>query len=230
LRKLKEQRIGLRFTNNKDCQFTVIDYINANDVTIKFDDCKPTKVKWDHVISGLIRYPNEPFNCGVGFIGDGLFSSVKDKEPYRRWDKLLSRVYREVTGATVCSEWLNFQKFCNWYYLEPYRSNTGVNNKIYHLDKDILGNGIYEPNSCCFIPQQLNQILTNTKDCRGFYPVGNKFSVRTIRCGYVGTFETEEEALYQYKRSKIKDINFVLEQESYQLREDVIEKILLKFK
>lgn len=45
------------------------------------------------------------------------------------------------------------------------------------LDKDILvkGNKIYSPETCCFVPQEINNLFTKRKSCRGTLPIGVKY-------------------------------------------------------
>lgn len=75
------------------------------------------------------------------------------------WRNMLLRCYcksytsRHPTyiGCTVCDEWLYFSNFKKWFEKNYIEGN--------HLDKDLLspGNGkIYSPETCCFLPRQLN--------------------------------------------------------------------------
>ena len=43
-----------------------------------------------------------------------------------------------------------------------------------HLDKDILikGNKIYSPQTCCFVPENLNSLITKNDSIRNNLPIG----------------------------------------------------------
>ena len=100
----------------------------------------------------------------------------------------------------ICEEWLDFQKFSKWFD-ENYIEN-------YQLDKDLLvkGNKLYSPNTCCFVPQEINLAIIKPYKERelplGVYKHRNKF-VAHIKEGkqskYLGIFSTVEEASYCYK-------------------------------
>ena len=44
----------------------------------------------------------------------------------------------------------------------------------WELDKDILvkGNKIYSPDTCCFVPKEVNTVFTKRQSKRGDYPIG----------------------------------------------------------
>lgn len=119
---------------------------------------------------------------GVGVKGKGS-SWINNKRirSYSVWDKMLERCYSkkrlsikpQYEGCTVCEEWLNYEDFEIWFndnYIDGY-----------HLDKDIInsGNKIYSPENCCFVPKEVNNLLTDSKAARGKYPVGVNFVERS---------------------------------------------------
>ena len=75
--------------------------------------------------------------------------------------------YRETS---VCTEWHNLQNFGEWYE-ENYNPKTMQG---WQLDKDILQNGnkIYSPETCCFIPQDVNKFLVRPSNRRDKLPLG----------------------------------------------------------
>lgn len=93
---------------------------------------------------------------------------------YTTWHSMLCRCYSEkrlakhrtYRGCTVCDEWLLLSNFKKWYDIN-YREGTA-------LDKDILipGNKIYCPEACRFVPQYINNLLTNAGAIRGDLPCG----------------------------------------------------------
>ena len=52
--------------------------------------------------------------------------------------------------CSVCEEWLNFQNFAKWWYINYFEEGD--------LDKDLLvkDNKIYSPKYCCILPKQIN--------------------------------------------------------------------------
>ena len=139
---------------------------------------------------------------------------------YKHWQDMLKRCYSEeyhkkkptYKGCSVCEEWLLFSNFKRWFdenYIDGYV-----------LDKDILfkGNKVYSPDTCCFVPQGLNSLLTNRKNHRGKYPVGvfkNNYGVFLATLSVNGKQRTvarcksQEEAFYAYKHAKEKHIQEV---------------------
>ena len=137
---------------------------------------------------------------------------------HRTWQSMLSRCYSEsyrrkftsYIGCTVCNEWLTFSNFKKWFE-EHYVDG-------WELDKDILvkGNKVYGPDTCCFVPQELNSVILKSNRSRGEYPIGvsleskrNKFRsrcndpIRNIQIEHYG-FLTPEDAFEQYEQLKNK--------------------------
>ena len=139
---------------------------------------------------------------------------------YSVWKYMITRcyskraVYSSYKGCSVCEEWLYFSNFKKWFdenYIEGY-----------HLDKDILvkGNKVYSPQTCCFVPPQINTLITKHDATRGVLPIGvttttnmNAKYRATLRKfgGYVslGCFDTPEEAFAAYKTAKEEHIKEV---------------------
>jgi len=78
------------------------------------------------------------------------------------------------------------------------------------LDKDLLGDKLYSPDTCCFVPQWLNSLFLDSGRSRGKYPIGvckyrNKFEAQ-IRINnkhkYLGVFNTAKEAHSVYLKAK----------------------------
>lgn len=137
------------------------------------------------------------------------------KPSYSLWIHMLRRCYRpdsktkSYKDCSVCEDWLTYSHFDKWF--SEHSNEYGDN---YQIDKDILvkGNKVYSPDTCCFVPQEINLLLINRKSCRGSLPLGvqkqtrsDNFMVRLNRYGkakYVGTFNTIEEAFAAYKQEK----------------------------
>ena len=76
--------------------------------------------------------------------------------------------------CTVCEEWHNYSDFKEWFDNNYYE----IEGERMALDKDILvkGNKIYSPNTCVFVPQNINTLFIKSNKIRGKYPIGVTFN------------------------------------------------------
>ena len=136
---------------------------------------------------------------------------------YELWLSMFNRCYREdslsrvpsYAGCSVTGDFIYLSKFKEWCKLQK-----GFGNKGWQLDKDILvkGNKVYEPNTCCFVPKDLNTLFTHRRKDRGKYPVGVSYKPRIRKyvaqisrfkeVVHLGSFNTPEEAFQAYKQAK----------------------------
>lgn len=168
---------------------------------------------------------NRKLVCGVGtndsdYVTNVLINGVRSLCPaYLAWVSMLNRCYSEkfnragstYKDATVCAEWLIFSNFRKWF----------IENHVddYQLDKDLLsiGNKLYSPHTCIYVPQWLNSFVISAAANRGKYKIGvswhkhyKKFSAR---CRYfkrkdytdefIGHFNTEHEAYTAWLTRKL---------------------------
>lgn len=155
-----EVSVGMVLKSEKSGFFVVESIKGCNDVTIKFLLTGHTKKATKTNIRALtVSDPYYPRVCGVGFIGEGKHKSgLKSKacKKYYTWRGMISRCYEwyknkrnaSYENCTVCSEWLNYQNFADWY-----EEKYPLDGKDYHLDKDtkVPGNKVYSPDYCAFI-------------------------------------------------------------------------------
>ena len=133
---------------------------------------------------------------------------------YRKWTGMLERCYSTklkakyptYIGVTVCEEWLTFSVFKAWMEKQKWED--------LELDKDIISHGSkhYSPETCCFVPRALNNLLTNSAAARGDCPQGvtiynatGKYQANCRyngRLKYLGCFTTPEEAGLAYRTYK----------------------------
>ena len=157
---------------------------------------------------------------GVGFCSTDLKGSVKsiNTHPYNVWKSILERSYDSkfheknpsYRGVEVCESWHDYQNFYTWYIENYYEVRE---NKM-NLDKDILcpGNKIYSPDTCAFVPQAINLLLTDCRRSRGVCPQGVHFHKRSGKYQaslraygkhrYLGQYNSKEEAFRVYKNAK----------------------------
>ena len=156
-----KQRIGEKYYHPKYGEYTIIAYKNCEDVTIRFENTGyEYSTSYNHLKNLEVR---DCFYKGKY----GNFSGTRDVdiEAYKTWYNMLyrckhSKGYEDVV---VCKEWNNFSSFREWYNMQYKESG-------WHLDKDVLSNGrrIYSPNTCCFLPKEINTFFEKFKKCKGF--------------------------------------------------------------
>jgi hypothetical protein len=132
-----------------------------------------------------------------------------------KWHSMINRCYNPKATSrrptyqecSVCDEWLTFSNFKKWF-----EDPTNGYQEGYHLDKDILvkGNCEYSPETCCFVPNEINVLLTKRQRQRGKYPIGVTY-VRGLYIANVnmdshqvriGGYHSPEDAFQAYKIAK----------------------------
>lgn len=163
----KNKRLGEHFINSEGYEFIIVEYNNANNIIIEFQDKYKAKVPSRYGRCKNTSNPYHPSVYGTGCLGlmpDGskpiISINGKTTKEYRVWSSMIQRCYDEkfhknnptYKDATVCERWLVFANF-----LEDITSIEGYelwkNNGGYCLDKDAKGNGskLYSLDTCCFI-------------------------------------------------------------------------------
>ena len=198
---------------------------NNHDIWIEFQDEYKIKVHttYDIFLKGKVSNPYDKTIYGVGYIGEGNYSRTKSSDIYKKWHGMLKRCYdpyelnRHPTyiDCTVCKEWLCLQNFGKWYEENYYK----IEGEEMELDKDILfkGNKIYSPQTCIFVPHNINNLFVKNNSLRGDLPIGVSFHKRDkkfyAQCNitkkekkWLGYFNTIEEEFLSYKIFKEKYI------------------------
>lgn len=165
--------------------------------------------------------------CGVGVNDADYFVQVYDfvhgKKKrvwicpfYMKWNSMLTRCYNKRYQSDKPS-YEEFKVAAEWHYFMAFRSWMEKQNwEGKHLDKDLLvsGNKVYTPDTCCFIPNEINVALSTNKK-RGYdkeLPTGiffekesGKYLVQMSKFGKnkkIGRFKTLEEATLVYKNER----------------------------
>lgn len=163
----------------------------------------------------------------IGYNSKGLYKTGEKGKAfavYSCWKDMLDRCYVKTTarwkshgkrGVKVCDEWLDFQVFAEWYYLN-YKNG-------YHLDKDIVNPfaKLYSPETCKFVPAYINCLILNKSKNYNGLPRGviyrknrGKYVAQLFidgKCKRVGSFLTIDEAFDCYKYHKEQYIKIVAE-------------------
>lgn len=217
--------------------FKIIRYNSTNDVEIEFlSTGYKTSACLSNIKKGAVKDPYLPVIYGVGYIGEGKYTSRVDGIqliPYKRWKEMLNRCYNKsnsayknygAEGVYVCNEWHNYQNYAKWW-------EENCTNDKQVVDKDILhkGNKYYGPENCCFVPSDINTLFTSRKHERGEYPIGVRMKEGHIIAQinymgkkiHLGTFSTVEDAFKAYKRAKEKYIKEYADNH----KEEITEKV-----
>lgn len=235
-----------RYWTEEDTQFLIDNYDKMTDeeMAVKFGrtaraiDLKRHKMglKKDYEMPVLNKKVYGVGNCDVR---DVRFNGNVDA--YQAWVGMLGRCYNSnpnkypsYKGCSVCEEWLTFSTFREWFY-----NPANGYKKGYHLDKDILvrGNNVYGPDTCCFVPKEINSMFTKPNmtfsdtRVRQFYR--RFYALIKIRgeIRYLGSYLTRKEAEEAYKRAKEEHIHSLGEE--YYAKGDITERVynaMLNFK
>lgn len=198
-------KLGEIKNNAKGTPMKIVAYRGNDDIDVMFQD-KHYYIKehqtYSNFKSGAIKNPYDKTVFGIGYLGVGRhkmqYQDTKtNTRTYMSWKNMLDRCYGEQNKklhpayfeiSTVCSEWLNFQIFADWYEEREYK----VEGRL-HLDKDIKypGNTVYSPQTCILVPQRINMLFMNKPNKRGL-PNG------IVRCksGYLAKYNHENLGIY----------------------------------
>jgi len=224
----KLYNVGYEFDSTNGGRCVIIERVSSKNITIKFiESGYITTTTSARISTGHVKDLTLPTVCGVGYSNDGLYSRFDiidgkkiQNKCYVSWSSMIRRCYDEnqrhkniaYVNCSVCDEWLYFQNYADFYHNYPYKEGD------WQLDKDILvkGNNIYSDNFCCFVPQEINKLLSLNSNIRGKYAIGvsyrldiNKYSAHMNVNGKLkslGEFDSEMEAFLSYKDHKEKYI------------------------
>lgn len=218
-------KIGEEKLNNQGCLMKIVEYNRYSDIIVEFqDDYKYRKhTEYKCFQSGEIKNPYFPSVHNVGIVGAKypVKANGKITKEYNTWNNMIKRCFNEnvhkkrptYIECEVCDEWLHFENFYEWLHSQP-NFEQWLKLKKSALDKDILikGNKLYSPETCCLVPQNINNLLLKCDSTRGNNPIGlyyneeiNSYMVNCCENGhgnYKGSYETLENAFMKYKNEK----------------------------
>ena len=237
-------KIGDTNFNTHGTLMKIIQYNKYNDIIVEFQDEYKyrTNTCCQNFKKGKIKNPYDKTIRNVGFIGVGKYKKTTNgrrNNCYDIWYDMLDRCYSDKMYYTyddkiVCDEWHCLQNFGEWYDNNYYE----ILGQDMDLDKDILvkGNKIYSPETCVFVPHDINILVNNNKKKRGQYPIGvsyhniaNKYQTRCSFYGtevHLGLFDTEYEAFQKYKIEKEKYIKEVANKYKEQIPQKLYDALL----
>lgn len=218
------KKVGEINYNKSGNKMEIINYFNARNIVIKFENNFTVTTTYNSFKKGTIKNPYEKSVYNIGYLGEGKYKSKvnnKKTKQYKSWIAMFQRCYNikcleyrpTYIECTICEEWHSFQNYGKWFDNNYYE----IENEKIEIDKDILtkGNKIYSPETCVFVPQNINKLFTKHGRKRGLYPIGvyyrknnNKYRSQCCNNGekYLGDYNTPEEAFLVYKNYKEKII------------------------
>lgn len=114
------------------------------------------------------------YEVGGRIIVDGVRKFKVTCPFYVKWQSMINRTHnpkykqnqKTYEEASIVEGWKYASNFKSWMETQDWEE--------YHLDKDILipGSKEYGPNACCFVPQYINNLITQRTASRGQYPLG----------------------------------------------------------
>lgn len=223
----RNERLGEEKTNHQGCLMKIIEYNNANDIIVEFQDEYHAKINtiYANYKIGNISNPYFKSILGIGIVGNKykINNNKKHTKEYTAWFSMLSRCFDEkykkrrktYENVTCCKEWLLFENFYEWLHNQS-NFNEWLNGDKWAVDKDILikGNKIYSPETCCLVPDRVNSLFLKSNKRRGKLPIG------VSRCKIDGCtyyvlsisrkihnhpskyFKSPEDVFYYYKKYK----------------------------
>ena len=224
--------------NKQGCMMKIVEYIDANNIIVEFQDEWKYKLHtaWKCFKNGESRNPYHPSIYEVGIIGSKYqITDINGKllKEYDTWKGMLCRCYDKKSkerhptykDVTCCDEWLLYENFYEWLH-EQENFDKWVNLYLSALDKDILikGNKIYSPETCFLVPENINSLFTKRQNHRGNCPIGvcydknkNKYGAQCNnhngKIQHLGYYDTPEEAFQAYKVYKENLIKQIAQEE-----------------
>lgn len=217
--------IGKILKTKKYGNFKVIDYKSWKEVEVEFIETGYRKLcQMKEIKTGVIKDLFLPAIYGNGFVGDKYETHTKvggkliNAKHYEHWRGMLRRCYNENERHKAptykgCKVSENFKSYT--YFYEWCEKQIGFSNKGWALDKDILlkGNKVYSEDNCCFVPFEINSVLSKNNKTRGKYPIGvhfcnnKKLFIAQIHRNkgqqeYLGAFDNPTDAFNAYKQAK----------------------------
>lgn len=218
IEKYRLERLGETKIDTNGVLMKIVEYNNTHDIVVEHQDKYKRKFHTSYQSWTENNFIN-PYSitvCGKGYIGNTITSiNGKEKIAYAKWVSMLKRCYVDCykhptyLNCYVCDEWLCFETFEKWFNENYYE----IDNKVMCLDKDILikGNKVYSPNTCVFVPQEINAIFVRKESIRCEYPIGVQEANDGVlvsciseygKIKYLGRFLNEQDAFKTYKKEK----------------------------
>lgn len=197
---IRNKRIGEKFYHPKYGEYYIIEYTNCEKVKIRFQNTGYEYItSYNHIQNLEVM---DRFHKGK--YGNNIGDCEVNVNAYKTWYNMIYRCqhckgYKDVS---ICEDWYNFSNFLKWY-------NNQYKEDNWHLDKDILSNNkrVYSPETCCFLPPEINTFFEKYKKAKGFSynKKRKKYEAYCRNRGayiHLGLYETPAEARMAYLNYK----------------------------
>lgn len=254
----KHFSVGDKRINSEGFEYVITHYEDAHNVEITWFSGEKEWVESAHAHKGTTKYLNKRGTFGVGYLGYGRFIPGEKRIPHgcermphnlwRAWVRMLERCVGDrvknpsYEGCTFDESWVNCQSFIEWGILQKGHDRLESNGKTWQLDKDILvnGNRVYSPETCVFVPNEIN---THFKDVEkgkdGYYGVNeiepkhpNAKRGWVARCcnvkkerEYLGFYDNPTDAYIAYRTRKIEVMSDLADKWKGEVDERVINSL-----
>lgn len=233
-----KNRVGEVSIMTKGYTAEIVEYYSSSNCSIKFEDGTIlNKIRYGEFKKGSIKNPYFPSVANIGYVGVGRYKIWVDKaltKNYVVWCTMINRVYNKkgllkhktYIGCAVDERWRNFQVFAQWFE-QNYKSEYMQD---WQLDKDILvrGNKIYSPETCCFVPREINSQFRAvipkgvTKKDKMYYATISKWGSKN----YLASFDNFKEASEFYIINRKRYIIELAEKYKKELSADCYNKLI----
>lgn len=145
---------------------TVIEYKNSGNIKILTNTGYECIVIADNLIKGVVKDRLYRSFNEKGYLGVGDYNTKS--KCFTSWGSMIRRSYSlnykdrfpAYKDADCCNEWHDLQNYGSWFdenYVEGW-----------HLDKDlkVYGNKTYSPDTCTFVPREVNNFFFVTENKR----------------------------------------------------------------
>ena len=190
----KTDRIGETNISNEGYVMKIVEYNNALDIIIEFEDEHKYRLhtQYSNFKKGKCKNPFFASVYGHGYLGtdkEGNTPNVNEFKDgknvhtweYQKWQGMLQRCFdnklkeRNPTykDVTCCNRWLCYANFLEDLEILKQEYNWDDDIKL-NLDKDILNknNKIYSLENCVLVPDWINLLFIKNDANRGDYPIG----------------------------------------------------------
>ena len=227
----RKKLVGKVFETNKCGLCTIVKYEGCFNVTVEFHNPRHlVTCSMGSLLRKQVSNPMFPSFYNSAYMGVGKYSN-RDKYLYGIWtgilQRTLSKEYKEKFEAykyvTICKEWLCFQNFAEWCVNQKGFQSRDELGRVFHIDKDLLSgkSKIYSPETCCFIPMEINNLFVTSGRKSTKWPTGVRFSNEKrkfiAKCKadgknkHLGSFDTVEEAFQAYTKFKESYVKIIAE-------------------
>ena len=231
----KNDMIGQTHINFQGLEMTIIGWNSYREVIIEFKKTPKDRrvVSYLNFKNGSVKNRYFPNIQGVGCVGNASTQDCKykTKKAYNVWASMILRCYnrncnknKSYENCSVCEEWLCFENFEKWFDKNYYE----VDGEKVHLDKDILikDNKEYSPNSCVFVPENINYLFVHERNTNKELPVGVILRKRKNGVKYLAKISIDGKEM-QIKSCDTIDDAFNFYKES---KENNIKRLAIKYK